>query len=316
MAPGWVRVPALIDKRFISLVILVVIGAGCHLAAGCRGTDGDAKRSQTRLELAKDFLSKHQLEAAEAEADRAISYQKTNDEAFDVRGLVHYLQALDTQRLLEVDGCLTGVDAEALREDLEQRLGQADRDFGQAIAISSDFGEAWSNRGVVANLQGEHDQAIAYLSRALENPSRLLNPGLTRAHLGWAYFHRGDMVRAAKELRQAAQFQPGMCVPTYRLGRVYFAREEWEKAAEQFQDVSEQAACGSQEASLYLMLTRLKQGLTDDARVARDACLALSPRSCVASRCRAEGNALGPSRPSLPAPSTTSPATSTPRSEP
>jgi Tfp pilus assembly protein PilF len=270
-------------------MILVVLIAG-----GPGSSEGDAKRSQTRLDLAKDFLSKHQLEAAEAEANKAIAYQKGNDEAFNVRGLIYYLRALDVQRLLEIDACLTGVDAEALRDDLEQQLSRADDDFKRATELAPDYGEAWSNRGAVANLLGEPERAVELLGKALESPARLVNPGLTRAHLGWAYFHKNDHVRAAKELRQAAQFQPGMCVPTYRLGRVYFAREEWEKAAEQFQDVSEQPACGSQEASLFLMLTRLKQGLSDEAAAARAACLSLSPRSCVAARCRAEGASLGP----------------------
>jgi len=77
------------------------------------------------------------------------------------------------------------------------------------------------------------------------------------------------------------------------LARVYFAREEWEKAAELFQITSDDPSCGSQEASLYLMKTRMQQGLVDDARRARDTCLHISPRSCIASQCRAEGGKLG-----------------------
>src|SRR5262249_61067765 len=102
------------------------------------------------------------------------------------------------------------------------------------------------------------------------------------------------MGHAAKELRQAIQCQPKMCVATYRLARVYFAREEWEKAAELFQTASDDSSCGSQEASLYLMKTRMHQGLVNDARTARDACLRISPKSCIAARCRADGGALGP----------------------
>jgi hypothetical protein len=49
--------------------------------------------------------------------------------------------------------------------------------------------------------------------------------------------------------------------------------------------------CGSQEASLYLMKTRMQQGLVDDARRARDASQAR--RKPHASQCRAEGSALG-----------------------
>jgi len=122
---------------------------------------------------------------------------------------------------------------------------------------------------------------------------RLDNPALIRADLGWALFHQRSFVEAAKELREARQFQPKMCVATYRLARVYFAREEWEKAAELFQAASDDPSCGSQEASYYLMKTRMQQGLAAEARVARDACLKLSQHSCIASQCRADGMALG-----------------------
>lgn len=142
----------------------------------------------------------------------------------------------------------------------------------------------------------EYERSAEFLTKALENPFRLIDPGLTRANLGWALFQQKKLVEAAKELRQVKQFAPEMCLATYRLGRVYFARQEWEKAAELFETVSNDPSCGSQEASLYLMQTRLQQGLTDDARRARDACLARSPQSCIASQCRADGGALGPSQ--------------------
>lgn len=255
---------------------------------GCTRPEGDPKKSETRLALARDFLQKNELEAAETEANKAIAFLPTNDEAYNIRGLVHFLRGMGTFRLVEIDDCLTGVDAEALRSDMDAHFARAAADFKRATELAPDYGEAWSNRGVVFNLLGEHDQAIESLTQALANPARLVNPGLTRAHLGWSHFLEGNHVGAAKELRQALQFQPHMCVATYRLGRVYFAREEWEKAAEQFQDVSDQAACQLQEASLYLMKARLEQGLTADARIARDACLSLSPQSCAAAQCRAQ----------------------------
>jgi len=91
-------------------------------------------------------------------------------------------------------------------------------------------------------------------------------------------------------------------VANYRLARVYYAREEWDKAAELFQAVSEDTTCGSQEASLYLMKTEMQRGLMDQARVARDACLKLSPKSCIAAECRAYGAKLGASAPAGTAP--------------
>lgn len=265
----------------------------CAMAGCAQRAEGDLAKSATRLDLAKDFLRKHQLEAADTECNRALAFHPANDEAYNIRGLVAMVRALDTQRTLEIEACLTGVDAEVTQRDLDQFLRKADGDFATAAKISPDFGEAWSNRGVIQNLLEDHAAAATYLTEALANPMRLDSPGLTRAHLGWALFHEARYVDAAKELRQAVQFQPNMCVATYRLARVYFAREEWDKAAELFQSTSDDPSCGSQEASLYLMKTRMQQGLVEDARRARDACLKISPKSCVASQCRAEGRALG-----------------------
>jgi len=268
------------------LAICALTGCGLHDTA-------DPAKSATRLDLAKDFLRKHQLEAADTECNRALAFNPANDEAYNIRGLIAMVRALDTQRMLEIEACLTGVDAEVTQRDLDGFLRRADADFAEAAKISPEYGEAWSNRGVVHNLLEDYAPAAQMLTQALSNPMRLDSPGLTRAHLGWALFHETKYVDAAKELRQAVQFQPNMCVATYRLARVYFARGEWEKAAELFQTTSDDPACGSQEASLYLMKTRMQQGLVDDARRARDACLKISPKSCIASQCRADGRGLG-----------------------
>lgn len=263
-----------------SLVICIA------MLAGCPTPTTNPASSNKHLDLAKDFLSKRQLEAAESEASKAIALNPANEEAYDVRGLVAMVHAIQTQGTLEIDACLTGVDADATRKDLDKFLKQADGDFARAAKVAPDYSEAYANRGVAATLLEDYPAAVAYLTKALENPIRLINPGLTRAHLGWALFREQKYVDAAKELRQVRQFAPNMCVATYRLGRVYFAREEWDKAAELFETVSNDPSCGSQEASLYLMKTRMQQGLVDDARRARDACLKISPQSCVATECR------------------------------
>lgn len=270
------------------------------MLSGCPSVEQNPKKSNDRLDIAKDFLSKHQLEAAENEANKAIAFLQSNDEAFYVRGAVNYVRAGDAKKQLEIDGCLTGVDAEAIAREMDERLVAANKDFVHATELAPTLSEAWAIQGVVATLQGASDDAIRLFGKALENPARLTSVGLTRANLGWAYFQKGDMVAAAKELLLAVQFQPGMCVATYRLGRVYFERKEWEKAAEQFQDVRDQPDCQAaaqsslqQEARLYLMKTRIEQGLTGDARAARDACLSILPKSCFAAQCRSEGASLG-----------------------
>jgi len=268
-------------RRFVALLALTC-------ACGVHDEEHDAAKSAKRLDIAKDFLAKHQLEAAESEANKAIAFNHSNDEAYNVRGLIWVLRAIDTQKTMEIDSCLTGVDLEATQKDLDADLHKADVDFEHATKMSPEYGEAWANRGVVHSLLDDDGAAVGYLTKALENPNRLANAALTRAHLGWALFHLKKYVEAAKELRSALQFQPNMCVATYRLARVYFAREEWEKAAELFQTASDDPSCGSQEASYYLMKTRMQQGLATEAKQARDACLKISPKSCVAAQCKAE----------------------------
>ncbi len=266
--------------------------AGLTLAAivlllGCAHHAADRNKSNTRLDLAKDFLSKGAIEAAEQEAQKALGYDASNDEAMNLLGLLDLMHALGELRLVEIDDCLTGVDAEALRAEMDAHLRQADAHFAAAAELSADYGEARANRGVVAIALERYDDAARHLQEALAKPGRLNNIGLVRANLGWAHFHRGDYVGAATELRQAEQFQPGMCVANYRLGRVYFARKEWEKALEKFQYVTQQSDCPLQEAHLYLMRTMRQLARPDDLAVAAQRCAALAPRSCVAAQCRA-----------------------------
>ena len=271
-------------------------GGGC---AGCGGPQGDPGKSATRLELAKDFLlNKGDLEAAEEEANRALAFQPGNEEAENVLGLVYFRRAINDFLLVEVEGCMTGVDAESIRTDLDEHLTTAGRHFQKAAALAPGFGDAWANLGLVAMQLESYDAAIEHLSTALTLPNRLLDIGNVRAHLGWAYFHRHDYVRAAKELLQSRQFRPGSCLANYRLGRVYFAREEWEKATEKFQEVSADPSCylTRQEADLYLMKSLYElhgAGASEAIEQARAACIAQYPQSCIAAECRALGRDRG-----------------------
>src|ERR1043165_4049799 len=100
--------------RLLTTGMLAIL-AGC----GIGHVDKDPAKSQTRLDLAKDFLRKHQLEAAMTETNRSLAYNPGNDEAYLIRGLIHMVRAIDTMRTLEVESCLTGVDAELTQKDLD-----------------------------------------------------------------------------------------------------------------------------------------------------------------------------------------------------
>ena len=266
----------------LGLALAAVLVPGCPRPGGA----ADPKRATTRLELAKDYLGRGQLEAAEGEARKALEFDGDNVEALNVLGLVDYLRAVNNFNLLEVEDCLIGVDAEGLRVEMDELLTRADRQFRRALELDDEYGEAWANRGLVAYHLDQYGAAVRYLGRALANPQRLDNIGLVRAHLGWAYFHQRDHARAAKELRQAEQFNRGMCVAKYRLGRVYFARREWNKALEQFQAVAADPSCPMQEAQLYLLKTYRALGAGEQLPGVQRRCVELAPKSCVAAQCR------------------------------
>jgi Tfp pilus assembly protein PilF len=265
-------------------VILAVVGCGQP-----KVSEHGIKSSNERLAIANDYLGKMDLEGAEGEAGKAISLNPGNSEAYVTRGTVSYMRALQSKKTMEIDNCLTGVDAEATAKDIDTFLAKADQDYERAAKVAPDYGEAWADRGIVHNLLEDFTTAQDYLTKALENPMRLKNPGLTRANLGWSFFHQNKLVEAAKELRTVLQLNPKMCVATYRLARVYYARQEWDKAAETFQTASDDPSCGSQEASYYLMKAQMQRGLGAEAQGALAACLKRSPKSCIAAKCRAEG---------------------------
>src|SRR5215207_6173198 len=91
------------QRNTLKVLLIVAAVSGCFHGKSER----DAARSATRLDLAKDFLRKHELEAAQTESDRSLALNPGNDEAYNVRGLVWLVRAIDTQRTLEIDACLT-----------------------------------------------------------------------------------------------------------------------------------------------------------------------------------------------------------------
>lgn len=269
---------------------IVVAALAPLVLVACTRPEVNNKCANSRIELAKEYLGKLKLNSAEKEADQALACNPKNEVTHNVLGLVDFLRAVKNVQLLELNDCLDGVDAEALASERDDHFEAAERHFARATKLAPDYSEAWSNRGSVA-LQLEHyDKAQAYFTRALGSPARLHDVGLTRAHLGWTYFQLGDYANAAKELRQADQFNPGMCVANYRLGRVYFARQEWAKAAERFA-MSMAASCRMQEAHLYLMRSQMAMGMSAEAAQTAAACVKLAPRSCIAMSCAgAEGS--------------------------
>ncbi len=274
---------------FVCQVLLFGLAGAVLSASSCGDKNAaiDSKKSNNRTELAKDFLSRNELPAARLEAQKAIRHNPKNAEAYSILGLIDFLSGVNNFRLLEIDDCLTGIDAEGLQEEMAEFFQAAESSFDRATKADLEYGEAYANQASAYLQLENYEKAIQLNEKALEFPHRLINLGLTRANLGWALFKSGDAVGAAKELRQALQFNPSMCIAKYRLGRVYFERKEWNKALEQFQVVVENESCPLQESNLYLIRTMKELSMTDELPNAIEECTQLAQNSCIAAQCRA-----------------------------
>jgi type IV pilus assembly protein PilF len=266
-----------------SLAVTVLVAAACGA-----GQKVDEQKSSNRLAIGEDFLRQGQLEAAVGEAKEALKYAPSNSKAYNLLGLIDVNRAVQMQMIIEVEDCLSGVDAESLLGKRDQHLLAARDSFRKAATFAHDYGEAYHGAATVDLLLDDYESAREQFSRALQFPAQLESVPLSRAGLGWAYYLLGRYAEAATELRQALRFAPSMCLAQYRLGRVYFSRKEWDKALSAFEKVVAQSKeCPIQEAHLYLMKTYAKKGLVASLPGLLERCLALAPKSCVADECRA-----------------------------
>lgn len=261
--------------------LLVAVAGGC-------GATRDTTRSQNRLDIARDLLSRGEAVGAEAEAQKAIAYDPRNEEAHNLLGLIFVWRAHQNAQLMEKSDCLDASDASALRAQSDEHMRAAGEHFRRASDLAPEYGEAWENRAVVAMYFHDWDQAIDLGKKALGHLERLESAPLAHANLGWAFFHKQDYVLAVTELLQANQGPQYFCLGKYRLASVYFARKEFDKAADALAPLlSDATLCPPLQEAQYLGGQAYLR-LRDHAAAARafNACVAMAPKSCQARECQ------------------------------
>jgi type IV pilus assembly protein PilF len=257
------------------------------ISAGCGGSR-DIVRSQNRLDIARELLSKGEVVGAEAEAKKALGHDPKSDEAENLLGLVYVVRAHQTSQLIDKADCLSDADAAALRTQSDEQMRAAGEHFYRATELAPDYGEAWANRAVVAMYFHDWDAAIELGKTALGHLEKLESPPLTHANLGWSYYQKQDYMHAVTELLQANQGGQYFCLGKYRLASVYFARKEFDKTAEALAPIFADARlCPPLQEAHYLggqAFLRLRD--RDAATRAFNACVDMAPRSCQARECK------------------------------
>ena len=109
---------------------------------------------------------------------------------------------------------------------------------------------------------------------------------MARANLGWALFQKKDVQSAWKELHEAVAKSPGFCVGRYRLAKVYVARNDFDRAAEELEAVTASSQCPIQEAFLLGGMVQERRRESAKARALFARCAQLAPRSCLAAECK------------------------------
>lgn len=117
-------------------------------------------------------------------------------------------------------------------------LEHAEAELGLALEYNPRFTEAWVNLGLV-ELRLKHFEAARHdFHRAIE-----LNPDLPAPFHGMGLLDErvGDLEHAEKNYREALKVDPGFGPARVNLGRILFARRDWDGAREQFLRLTEVA---------------------------------------------------------------------------
>lgn len=282
--------------------MLAALIGGVLVLAGCpNGPQRNPRASQTQYQLGFDYFGRARkaqriavrerfLNISLLETQKALRLDPQNHDAHFLISLIYMYRAQRAIEEVEVLQCLSGNSESRHRKEINGLMRKAKQHLLRAFDLSKR-----KDSRIALNLSTVylhfHDfpKAEAYSRLALENIA-YPTPHLARCNVGRALFQQGKHRRASKNLKQAVFSQPRFCPGYYWLGRVEFARKNFKEAMDRFerslQCCSKEKVAPIQEAQLYLGLAALRTGQSDRGVAALKACVAQSPRSCVALRCR------------------------------
>jgi Tfp pilus assembly protein PilF len=258
-----------------------VLVLGCAPQAERNNPDA----GQKRYLLGADYYGKGMIPAAQEELRQALLLDDKNYEALYLSGLIAMRQAVETQDLATRAQCLPAAEAKVQLEDVDGKMRQAQAQYRRAVAIRPDYSEAWNALSAVALHFRRWDEAVDAATRALQNAT-YSTPWFALANQGVAYLEKKEYLRAGKVLREALSQNKKFCVARWRLGQVYFAQNELERAKQELQVLVDDKNCPIQEAHLLLGKLTAKLSDADAAEQVFSECRRMAPSSCLAKECR------------------------------
>ena len=279
------------SAAFAGLGSAVAAGGCASRRAAGEGSDPGAPEgspADKHYDVAVGSFHNGMFEDAKMNLERALAADPEHADSYYLRGVLLLNEGRTIMDALEIDRCLTDASAEQQRERADALHRDAAASFQKAIAH---YPEGAAGRGRARNSLAVVDLFFHDDGGAIEHAEAALREQFytdrysALANLGWAYYQRGDLVRATTELRQAVLINPDYCVGRYRLAQVYLDQGLHEQAIEQAQAVMEDARCPIQDAHRIFAVANMRLSQDGVAQGAFRSCVDLAPRSCLAQDC-------------------------------
>ena len=199
-------------SRFCCGIVIAVIAliAGCASGSGERRgempTVSDQtdmqKRAAIRMQLAVGYYEGRQTEVALDEIKQALSLYPEYAEAYGMRGLIYM-------------------------EMRESRL--AEENFTRALSLAPKNPELSNNYGWFLCKDGREAQAMPYFEAAFMNPT-YRSPAKALNNAGLCSLKLKDVKAAEKYFARAFKIDPSNPVTNGNLAKVYYDRQDYERA--------------------------------------------------------------------------------------
>ncbi len=269
---------------YVAVAALLLVGA-CPSSVVQR----DSRLSHTHFLLGSDYIKKKMPHAAKRELLKALELDPDNEDAHQLLGVIFFIEGVGKVNILERTQCLKGVAAEEQRKEANIEFRRSEKYLLEAVKLAKEDRKEKSDAlNYLANISlhfKRYDEAIERSRKALSNilfASRHLALGT----MGWAYYNKGDLASAARELRQSIFHEPKFCVGRYRLAKVYYDRKDYDNSIKELSKVTKDKSCPIQEAHHLLGLALMKTKQPEQARTEFELCVKLNPNSCISEECR------------------------------
>lgn len=214
--------------RFIAVLLLLVLAAGCASSNEPRYQTSLKKASRVNAELGANYLQQGQLERANSKLEKALEQDSNN------------------------------VDAHTTFALLNMRLGKpekARRHFETALDLEPDSPQIHNNYGTFLCDEGEHDKGIEQFLKAAEN--RLYDtPAYAYANAGRCAREADQDDKAREYFRQALELNPRLPTALIESSELALEAGQPDQAADYFSRYSEVAEQGPETLWLGVRIER------------------------------------------------------------